>query len=134
MPEQVDALLPEALPQVVGDLLKDASPREIISGVRSAADGVGMLSPAVVKELMDYVADPASGSRRARAKEQLATLTGREREVALGLGRGWSNAEIGAGLGMGLPTVKGHVSRVLAKLDLNNRVQVAVLVHDAELL
>lgn len=54
--------------------------------------------------------------------------------MALGLGRGWSNAEIAAALGMGVPTVKGHVSRLLTKLELNNRVQVALLVHDAELL
>jgi DNA-binding NarL/FixJ family response regulator len=54
--------------------------------------------------------------------------------VALALGRGWSNAEIGTELVMSLPTVKGHVSRLLAKLGLNNRVQVALLVHDAELL
>ena len=61
-------------------------------------------------------------------------LTDRERDVALSLGLGRTNAQIGADLGMSLPTVKGHVSRLLTKLDLNNRVQVAVLVHDAELL
>jgi DNA-binding NarL/FixJ family response regulator len=84
--------------------------------------------------LIEFVADPAAGSRRSRARARLDVLTDREREVAVALGRGWTNAKIGAGLRMGLPTVKGHVSHVLAKLDLNNRVQVAVLVHDAELL
>jgi DNA-binding NarL/FixJ family response regulator len=54
--------------------------------------------------------------------------------VALALGRGLSNAEISKQLAMSVPTVKGHVSRLLAKLDLNNRVQVALLIHDAELL
>jgi DNA-binding NarL/FixJ family response regulator len=117
-----------------GFLLKDTPAQQIIAAVKAVANGAGMLSPAVIRGLIDYVADPASGSRRARAKERLGVLTDREREVALGLGRGFSNAQIGADLGMGLPTVKGHVSRVLAKLDLNNRVQVAVLVHDAELL
>ena len=53
--------------------------------------------------------------------------------MALALGRGLTNAEIGAELGMSVPTAKGHVSRLLAKLDLNNRVQVALLVHDAGL-
>ena len=53
--------------------------------------------------------------------------------MAAGLGRGLSNAEIGAALGTSVPTVKGHVSRLLAKLELNNRVQVALLIHDAEL-
>jgi DNA-binding NarL/FixJ family response regulator len=80
------------------------------------------------------VADPAAGPRRDRARTRLATLTERELQVAVALGRGWSNAEIGAELVMSLPTVKGHVSRLLAKLGLNNRVQVALLVHDAELL
>jgi DNA-binding NarL/FixJ family response regulator len=116
-----------------GFLLKDTPPREIIAAIRTVAAGAASLSP-VVRQLIDHVADPAAGPRRTRARDRLAALTDREREVALGLGRGWSNAEIGAALGMGVPTVKGHVSRLLAKLDLNNRVQVALLVHDAELL
>jgi DNA-binding CsgD family transcriptional regulator len=62
-----------------------------------------------------------------------STLTGREHDVALALGRGLSNAEISAALGMSVPTAKGHVSRLLAKRGLNNRVQVALLIHDAEL-
>jgi DNA-binding NarL/FixJ family response regulator len=117
-----------------GYLLKDVSPQEIIAAVREVSSGAGMLSPAVIRGLIDYVADPAAGSRRARARSQFKALTDREREVAISLGKGWSNAEISSGLGMSVPTVKGHVSRVMAKLDLNNRVQVAVLVHDAELL
>ena len=117
-----------------GFLLKDTPPKDIIAAVRMVADGAGMLSPSVVRGLIDYVADPAAGSRRSQAKAQLKALTDREREVAVGLGHGWSNAEIGGELGMGIPTVKGHVSRLLAKLGLNNRVQVALLVHDAELL
>ena len=114
-------------------LLKDTPPHDIIAAVRRAAAGEGSLSPAAIRSLIDFVADPRAGSRRARARARLEVLTEREREVAVALGRGWSNAEIGVGLGMGIPTVKGHVSRVLAKLELNNRVQVAVLVHDAEL-
>ena len=54
--------------------------------------------------------------------------------MAAALGRGMSNAEISTELGMSVPTVKGHVSRLLTKLELNNRVQVALLMHDAELL
>src|SRR5439155_1560546 len=80
----------------------------------------------------DHGADPAAGPRRSRARTRLATLTDREREVAAALGRGMSNAEISTELGMSVPTVKGHVSRLLAKLELNNRVQVALLMHDAE--
>jgi DNA-binding NarL/FixJ family response regulator len=88
----------------------------------------------VIRQLIDHVADPAAGPRRARARDRLATLTDREHEVAVAIGRGASNAEIGAALGVSVPTVKGHVSRLLAKLELNNRVQVALLIHDAELL
>ncbi|GAA3921163.1 response regulator [Actinoplanes auranticolor] len=117
-----------------GFLLKDTPPRDIIEAVRAVAGGSATLSPAVIRQLIDHVADPAAGPRRDRARNRLAGLTEREGAVALALGRGWSNAEIGTELTMSLPTVKGHVSRLLAKLDLNNRVQVALLVHDAELL
>ncbi|MEU8821169.1 response regulator transcription factor [Actinoplanes sp. NPDC048796] len=117
-----------------GFLLKDSEPQEIIAAVRRVSAGESMLSPAVIRKVVDYVADPAAGSRRSKAKAKLRVLTDREHEVAICLGDGSSNAEIGAALGMSLPTVKGHVSRVMAKLALNNRVQVAILVHDAELL
>ncbi|MDG4826468.1 response regulator transcription factor [Asanoa sp. WMMD1127] len=118
-----------------GFLLKDTPPLEIIAAVRTVAAGSATLSPAVIRQLIDHVADPAAGPRRATARARLAAaLTDREREVAVALGRGWSNAEIAAELRMSVPTVKGHVSRLLTKLDLNNRVQVALLVHDAELL
>jgi DNA-binding NarL/FixJ family response regulator len=117
-----------------GFLLKDTPPRDIIEAVRAVAGGSATLSPQVIRQLIDHVADPAAGPRRDRARDRLATLTDREQEVALGLGRGWSNAEIGTELAMSLPTVKGHVSRLLAKLALNNRVQAALLVPDAELL
>jgi DNA-binding NarL/FixJ family response regulator len=117
-----------------GFLLKDTPPREILAAVRSVASGAAMLSPMVIRRLIDHVADPEASSRRARARTRLAGLTDREREVAILVGHGQSNAEIATGLAMSLPTVKGHVSRLLSKLDLNNRVQIALLVHDAELL
>jgi DNA-binding NarL/FixJ family response regulator len=117
-----------------GFLLKDTPPREILAAVRSVAAGAATLSPTVIRRLIDHVADPEAGNRRAYARSRLAVLTEREREVAILVGRGHSNAEIGTELGMSLPTVKGHVSRLLSKLDLNNRVQIALLVHDAELL
>jgi DNA-binding NarL/FixJ family response regulator len=116
-----------------GFLLKDTPPRDILEAVRTVAAGAAILSPTVIRQLIDHVADPAAGPRRAQARTRLATLTDREHEVAVALGRGLSNAEISAALGMSVPTVKGHVSRLLAKLELNNRVQVALLIHDAEL-
>ncbi|BCY12475.1 response regulator transcription factor [Actinoplanes sp. L3-i22] len=117
-----------------GFLLKDTPPLEILAAVRTVAAGKAILSPTAIRRLIDHVADPATGTRRARAQGRLAALTERETEVAVLVGRGYSNAEIATELGMSLPTAKGHVSRLLTKLDLNNRVQIALLVHDAELL
>ena len=74
----------------------------------------------------------SEGDERPRhAREQLDRLTEREREVAVAIGLGKSNAEIGRELYMSVATVKAHVSRVLEKLELNNRVQIALLAHDA---
>ncbi|MBU2666027.1 response regulator transcription factor [Actinoplanes bogorensis] len=116
-----------------GFLLKDTPPEELRAGVRAAARGECVFSPKVLRPLVDLVASTAPGSRRAEAHRQLDRLTDREREVAIGLGQGWTNAEIGDALGMGVSTVKGHVSRVLAKLCMNNRAQAAVLIHEAGL-
>jgi len=115
-----------------GFLLKDIPPRDIVRAVQAVAAGEAMLSPAAIRRLIDHVADPAAEQRRDRARALLRPLTDREQEVAAAVGRGHSNAEIAAALGMSVPTVKGHVSRLLTKLGLNNRVQVALLVHDAE--
>ncbi len=116
-----------------GFLLKDTPPLEILSAVRTVAAGAAMLSPMVIRRLIDHVADPAAGNRQALARKRLAVLTDREVEVAVLIGRGCSNAEISAELRMGVPTVKGHVSRLLIKLTVNNRVQIALLTHDAGL-
>ncbi|NEY32423.1 response regulator [Streptomyces sp. PRKS01-65] len=116
-----------------GFLLKDTPPAEIVDAVRRVAAGDPVLSPAVTRQVMRQAAGSA-GARRSRARERLAVLNDREREVAVAVGRGLANAEISAGLFMSVATVKAHVSRVLAKLDLGNRVQIALLVHDAGLL
>jgi DNA-binding NarL/FixJ family response regulator len=115
-----------------GYLLKDAPPRELIDAVRRAAAGEPILSPAVTRRLIEQVADPVSHDRRMAAMALLGRATGREREVASAVARGLSNAQIGAELGMGVPTVKAHVSRLLTKLAVTNRVQIAILVHDAQ--
>ena len=116
-----------------GFLLKDAPPTDIIAAVRLVADGQAMLSPAATKALVDHVGASAADTRAEQAEKQLAALTERELEVAIAVGSGQSNAEIGLALFMTEATVKAHVSRVLAKLDCTNRVQVAILVHDAGL-
>jgi DNA-binding NarL/FixJ family response regulator len=120
-----------------GFLLKDTPPAEIVQAVRRVAAGEATLSPTVTRRLIAHVTGSAgrrdADLRRDRAVQRLATLSEREREVAVAIGRGWSNAEIAAELFMSVATVKAYVSRLLTKLDLNNRVQVALLVHDAEL-
>ncbi|GGV05323.1 DNA-binding response regulator [Streptomyces litmocidini] len=117
-----------------GFVLKDTPPAEIVTAVRRVAAGDPVLSPAVTRRLMAHVVErPERSPRRAAAAGRLAELGDREREVAVSVGHGRSNAEIAAELYMSVPTVKTHVSRILAKLGLNNRVQIALLVHDAGL-
>ncbi|MDT0308713.1 response regulator transcription factor [Streptomyces sp. DSM 44917] len=114
-----------------GFVLKDTPPAEIVSAVRRVAAGDPVLSPVVTRRLIDRVTGASRDTRRARGR--LAALGEREREVALAIGRGRTNAEIAAELYMSVPTVKTHVSRILTKLGLNNRVQIALLAHDARL-
>ncbi|GAA3486363.1 response regulator transcription factor [Streptomyces cremeus] len=118
-----------------GFVLKDTPPAEIVAAVRRVAAGDPVLSPAVTQQLITHVAAAGGAEdRKGRARARLGLLAEREREVAVAVGRGSSNAEIAAGLYMSVPTVKTHVSRILAKLGLNNRVQIALLAHDAGLL
>lgn len=120
-----------------GFLLKDTPPAEIVRAVHRVAAGEATLSPTVTRRLIDHVTGPGTGAgpdpRRERALRLLAGLSEREREVAVALGQGRTNAEIAAELYMSVATVKAYVSRLLTRLDLNNRVQVALLVHDAGL-
>jgi DNA-binding NarL/FixJ family response regulator len=115
-----------------GFLLKDTPPEEIVAAIRKVAAGELMLSPQITRRLVEHVADSGGEARRARARDALEQLTEREREVARALGEGKSNAEIASELYMSVATVKAHVSSLLSKLELNNRVQIALLVHDAE--
>lgn len=117
-----------------GFLLKDTPPHEIVEAVRRVARGHPVLSPAVTRRLIARVAGSGRDLRRTRAQERLAPLNDREREIAVAVGQGRPNAEIAALLHLSLPTVKTHVSSILAKLGLGNRVQIALLVHDAGLL
>ncbi|MFH9432210.1 response regulator [Streptomyces sp. NPDC017615] len=116
-----------------GFVLKDTPPREIVAAVRKVVAGEPVLSPAVTQQLIAHVSEGMGGRaiRAERARAQLGLLGDREREVALAVGQGKTNAEIAAELYMSVPTVKTHVSRILAKLDLNNRVQIALVVYDA---
>jgi DNA-binding NarL/FixJ family response regulator len=114
-----------------GFLLKDTPPAEIIRAVRAVAAGEPMLSPTITRRLIGHVTDSEADDRRRGARERLDRLTERERDVAIAIGLGKSNAEIGRELYMSIAKVKAHVSRILEKLELNNRVQIALLAHDA---
>ncbi|WP_256987338.1 response regulator transcription factor [Streptomyces sp. BR123] len=118
-----------------GFLLKDTPPADIMAAVHRVAAGEPVLSPAVTQQLIARVADPASeaAGTRSGARIRLGRLAAREYDVALAVGQGRTNAEIAARLYMSIPTVKAHVSSILAKLDVTNRVQVALIVHDAGL-
>jgi DNA-binding NarL/FixJ family response regulator len=114
-----------------GFLLKDTPPAEIINAVRLVASGEAMLSPSVTRTLLSHVEDAQASERRRAAAQRLATLTDREREVAVAVGSGASNAEVAVALFMSEATVKAHVSRLFTKLGVTNRVQIAIVVHDA---
>ncbi|MFI2242438.1 response regulator [Streptomyces chrestomyceticus] len=113
-----------------GFLLKDTSPRDLTNAVRTVAEGSAMLTPKVTQRLIDTFAG-LEPDGAAEARQRLSVLTGREDEVVRAVARGLSNAEIGRALIMSEGTVKAHVSRALAKLNLSNRVQMALLVRDA---
>ena len=119
-----------------GFLVKDTPPAAIVEAVRRVAAGEPMLSPTVTRQLIAHVAAVESASpadiRVREARARLDQLSDRERDVALAVGRGLSNAQIGGELHLSVATVKAHVSRLLVKLDLANRVQIALLTHDAE--
>ncbi len=116
-----------------GFLLKDTPPDRLVAAVHAAAAGEPTLSPSVTAQLIAAVSQGSDDGRRRTAGDRVAALTGREQEVALAVARGLSNAEIAEELYMSVPTVKTHVSRILTKLDAANRVQAAIVVHDAGL-
>ena len=114
-----------------GFLVKDTPPGDIINAVRLVAAGDAIVSPSVTRALLSHFGNTEASERHRVAAQRLAALTDRERDVATAVGAGASNAEIAASLFMSEATVKAHVSRLLSKLDLSNRVQIAILVHDA---
>ncbi|GAA0227231.1 response regulator transcription factor [Actinomadura nitritigenes] len=116
-----------------GFLLKHTPPPEIIQAIRQVAAGEPMLSPAVLRRMMSFVAEAGADPRKARARALLERLSEGERAVAVRVGQGKTNSEIGRELSLSVATVKAYVSRLLTKLELNNRVQVALLVNDADL-
>jgi DNA-binding NarL/FixJ family response regulator len=115
-----------------GFLLKDAPKHELIHAVRSVAAGDALLAPVLTRRLIEqYVRRPPPG---ARSTAELAALTERELEVLRCLGRGQTNAEIAAELYLSQATIRTHVSHILAKLNLRDRVQAVVLAYETGLI
>jgi DNA-binding NarL/FixJ family response regulator len=108
-----------------GFVLKDDPPEQLITAIRTVAGGDALLSPGVTKRVIGHF----TRSTHATTPKEFEELTAREREVFLLLATGLSNAEIGRELFIGETTVKTHVTRVLQKLNLRDRVQAVVLAH-----
>ncbi len=113
-----------------GFLLKNASPEELVHGVRVVAAGDALLAPSVTRRL---IADMARPRVRPELASQLGLLTGREEEVLRGMAGGLSNAELADRLILGEATIKTHVSRVLMKLNLRDRVQAVAFAYESGL-
>ncbi|MEV0827290.1 response regulator transcription factor [Nonomuraea rubra] len=115
-----------------GFLLKSGDPRELIAGIHAVAGGAAYLSPKVAQRVIAQL----SGGRMARgalARDRIGALTDREREVLALVGAGLSNAEIARELHIVEGTVKAYVSAILTRLDVRNRVQAAIIAHEAGL-
>jgi DNA-binding NarL/FixJ family response regulator len=113
-----------------GFLLKDAPAERLLAFVRSAGDGDALLDPTITRRLIERYARPNADPQ---ATGGLAELTPREVEVLTHVARGRSNAEIAADMYLSEATVKTHVSRILAKLDLRDRVQAVVFAYETDL-
>ncbi|MFF5337737.1 response regulator [Streptomyces sp. NPDC013181] len=117
-----------------GFLIKSGEPEELIAGVRAVAEGAAYLSPKVAARVVAHLGATGAGAlagRRAAARDRVAALTGREREVLAFLGGGLSNGQIARRLHVVEGTVKAHVSSILGRLGVDNRAAAAVVAHEA---
>ena len=128
--EQDDYIFQALSAGASGFLLKNASPEDLVDAVRTVAKGDALLAPSITRRVIEgFVSRPRSGSRR----EELACLTERELEVLRLVSRGMSNSEVADRLVLGEATVKTHVSNLLGKLNLRDRVQAVVFAYEAGL-
>jgi DNA-binding NarL/FixJ family response regulator len=117
-----------------GFLIKSGEPEELIAGVRAVAEGAAYLSPKVAARIVAHLAATGAGAlagRRSAARDRVAALTAREREVLAFLGSGLSNGQIARRLQVVEGTVKAHVSSILGRLSVDNRAAAAVMAHEA---
>lgn len=115
-----------------GFLLKDTDPDDLLDAVKIIARGDALLAPAITRRLIvEFTRQPAGGRA---THDDLADLTEREREVLMLVGRGMSNAEIGAALFISPATAKTHVGHVLLKMGARDRAQLVVIAYESGLL
>ena len=126
-----DSVLRALAAGAAGFLLKDTPPDRMLEAIKQVAAGEHTLSPSVVSQVIAAATRPRGDPRREDARADLAVLNAREKDVAIAIGRGLTNAEISARHYLSLATVKGVVTQIFDKLGLTNRVQVAIKVHDA---
>ena len=126
-----DAVLRALAAGAAGFLRKDTPPARMLEAIKQVAAGEHTLSPSVVSQVIAAATRHRGDPRREDARADLAALNAREKEVAIAIGRGMTNAEISARHYLSLATVKGVVTQIFDKLGLTNRVQVAIKVHDA---
>lgn len=116
-----------------GFLVKDTPPADIVRAIELVAAGESMLSPTVTRRLIERLAGEAdSDAQQQRAVERLRSLSERDREIAREIGAGKPNAAIAEELHLSVATIKSHVSSMLSELGFENRVQIALMVQDAE--
>ncbi|MER6082527.1 response regulator [Streptomyces sp. NPDC013157] len=114
-----------------GFLLKDARPDELLAGIRAVAGGDAVIAPALTRRILDEYARHVPTRRGDPAEDpRLASLTEREREILVAIGKGWTNGEIAARFVVSESTVKTHVGRVLAKIGARDRVQAVIFAYD----
>ncbi|MEU2421572.1 response regulator transcription factor [Streptomyces sp. NPDC007851] len=114
-----------------GFLLKDARPEELLAGIRAVAGGDAVIAPALTRRILDEYARHVPAARGGRGEDpRLGSLTEREREILVAMGKGWTNGEIAARFVVSESTVKTHVGRVLAKIGARDRVQAVIFAYD----
>ncbi|MFJ7899873.1 response regulator [Streptomyces sp. NPDC096198] len=114
-----------------GFLLKDARPEELLAGIRAVAVGDAVIAPALTRRLLHEFARivPSAGDGSAE-DPRLSSLTDREREILVAVGKGWSNGEIAGHFVLSESTVKTHVGRVLSKIGARDRIQAVIFAYD----
>ncbi|MEU0050374.1 response regulator transcription factor [Streptomyces sp. NPDC006184] len=113
-----------------GFLLKDARPEELLAGIRAVAAGDAVIAPALTRRLLDEYAQHVPARRGGADDPRLGSLTDREREILVAIGKGWTNGEIAAHFVVSESTVKTHVGRVLSKIGARDRVQAVIFAYD----